>query len=59
MKNPYAKLNQSNLSLADLIEAVSSVAKNNGETIAAVSDLINSGRVRIASANGTRRIKLA
>ncbi len=59
MKNPYNKLNNSNLSLADLIEAVSSVAKNNSETIAAVSDLINSGRVRIASATGAKRIKLA
>ncbi len=59
MKNPYAKLNDLHLSLADLIEAVSSVAKNNVETVAAVADLINSGRVQIASATGTKRIKLA
>lgn len=59
MKNPYTKLNARNLSLADLIEAVASVAKDNRETVAAVTDLIQSGRVRIASATGAKRIKLA
>ncbi len=59
MKNPYTKINDMHLSLADLIEAISSVAKNNGETVAAVADLIETGRLRIESATGTKRIKLA
>ncbi len=59
MKNPYAKLNDMHLSLADLIEAISSVAKNNSETVAAVADLIETGRLRIESSTGTKRIKLA
>ncbi len=59
MKNPYAKLNDMHLSLADLIEAISSVAKNNGETVAAVADLIETGRVQIESPTGNKRIRLA
>ena len=35
-----------NYSLGDLILAVSSYSKNNCETVAAVADLIESGRVR-------------
>lgn len=40
-------------SLGDLILAVSSYSKNNGETVAAVSDLLESGRVRFNS-NGRK-----
>ena len=40
----------SHLSLGDLILAVSASSKNNRETIAAVADLLESGRVRLDSA---------
>ena len=35
------------LSLGDLILAVSSCAKSNRETVAAIADLLGSGRVRV------------
>jgi len=38
-----------NLSLGDLILAVSSCTKNTQETIAAVADLLSSGQVRVES----------
>ena len=38
---------RSNLSLGDLILAVSSCAKNPKETVATVADLLASGRVRV------------
>ena len=37
------------LSLGDLILAVSSCTKNTKETVAAVADLLGSGRVRVES----------
>lgn len=41
------------MSLGDLILAVSSYSKNNRETVAAVADLLDSGRVRL-NANGRK-----
>ena len=38
-----------NLSLGDLILAVSSCTKNTKETVAAVADLLGSGQVRVES----------
>ncbi len=38
-----------NLSLGDLILAVSAYSKNNKETVAAVADLLETGRVRLNS----------
>jgi len=46
MKKNHQKINRMNYSLGDLILAVSSYSKNNCETVAAVADLIESGRVR-------------
>ena len=46
MKKNSSKSNNSSYSLGDLILAVSSYSKNNRETVAAVADLIESGRVR-------------
>jgi len=48
MKKQHRKASRS-LSLGDLIMAVSSVSKNNRETIAAVADLLESGQVRLQS----------
>ena len=49
MKKNLKKAARNNYSLGDLILAVSSSAKNNRETIAAVADLLESGQVRLAS----------
>ncbi|MEP6809731.1 MAG: hypothetical protein ABI992_05770 [Chthoniobacterales bacterium] len=46
MKKDTQILN-SGLSLGDLILAVSSCTKNTKETVAAVADLLGSGRVRL------------
>jgi hypothetical protein len=42
-----AMAGSSKLTLLDLIQAVSEVAANDQEIMAAVADLINSGRVRL------------
>ena len=48
MKKNLKKAHRSaNLSLGDLILAVSACSKNNHETVAAVADLLESGRVRL------------
>ena len=49
MKKRHHKITNSNISLGDLILTVSSVSKSNRETVAAVTDLLDSGRVRIQS----------
>ncbi len=51
MKKTDRKLHRQTVNLGDLIMAVSSCAKNNRETVAAVADLLNSGRVMV-QANG-------
>ena len=49
MKKNLKKATRANYSLGDLIVAVSSFSKNNRETVAAVADLLESGRVRLSS----------
>ena len=53
MKKPLKKNLRSSPSLGDLILAVSSVSKNNREAVAAVADLLESGRVCLNS-NGRK-----
>jgi len=54
MKKNLKKAHRSaSLSLGDLILAVSAVTKNNRETVAAVADLLETGRVRF-DANGRK-----
>ena len=53
MKKNLQKINRVNYSLGDLILAVSSSSKNSRETVAAVADLIESGRVRFQT-NGRK-----
>ncbi|MFZ1221459.1 MAG: hypothetical protein WAO00_19375 [Chthoniobacterales bacterium] len=47
MKKTNQILKPSKLSLGDLILAVSSCTRNTTETVAAVADLLSSGRVRV------------
>jgi hypothetical protein len=46
------------LSLGDLILAVSSCTKNTKETVAAVADLLGSGKVRVQSDGRFSRAKV-
>lgn len=46
-----------NYSLGDLIMAVSSYTKNNRETVAAVADLLESGRVQVSDFGRKRKHK--
>ena len=48
-KNLKTAARANNYSLGDLILAVSTFSKNNRETVAAVADLLESGRVRLSS----------
>ena len=58
MKKNLKKAARNNYSLGDLILAVSSSAKNNRETIAAVADLLESGQVRLSSHGRNVRARL-
>ncbi len=49
MKKTLKKAARNQYSLGDLILAVSSYSKNNRETVAAVADLLDSGKVRLNS----------
>ena len=51
MKKPDRKAHRQTMNLGDLIMTVSSCAKNSRETVAAVADLLASGRV-LVHANG-------
>jgi len=53
MKKTLKKTARNNPSLGDLILAVSSVSRNNREAVAAVADLLESGRVCLNS-NGRK-----
>jgi len=53
MKKTPRKIEKSTLSLGELILTVSSFSRSRRETIAAVADLLESGRVRFES-NGRR-----
>ncbi len=53
MKKHLKKVNRNAVSLGDLIMAVSSSAKDPRETLAALSDMMDSGMVRI-NTNGSK-----
>jgi hypothetical protein len=58
-KNPYNKINSKHLSLGQLIAIVSSCAKDSKETVAAVADLIASGRVAVCENGTQKQLRLA
>lgn len=59
MKNPYRKINRNKLSLGDLVAVISSCASNERETVAALLDLFQSGRVRINDHGRLKRIRFS
>lgn len=59
MNNPYRKINRSHPSLGELVAVVSSCARNERETMAALLDLFSSGRVRVKDHGHLKRVRLS
>lgn len=59
MKNPYTKINRKNYSLGELVSIVSSCARDSRETLAALVDLFESGRVQLENHGRLKRVKVA
>jgi hypothetical protein len=57
--NNNLKNSKRSLTLGDLVLAVSSSSRNLGETAAAIADLLESGRVRIANGTRTARARVS
>ncbi|GDX08602.1 MAG: hypothetical protein WCK55_08995 [Verrucomicrobiota bacterium] len=57
MKKPL-KIAHRNFTLGDLILAVSNQSRNKGETLAAVTDLLETGRVRLQSGSRSFRARV-
>lgn len=57
--NRYRKLNTRQISLGQLVAIVGSCARNSKETVAAVADLIASGRVAVCDHGQRKQLKLA
>jgi hypothetical protein len=58
MKNIYKKINRTKYSLGELVSIVGSCARDSRETIAAMVDLLESGRVVIRKNGQTRRVRI-
>ncbi|GAT34833.1 hypothetical protein TSACC_23267 [Terrimicrobium sacchariphilum] len=59
MKNRYRKINRKHYSLGELVEIVSSCARDSRETLAAIVDLFETGRVRVESNGKLKRVRIA
>jgi len=57
MKKPL-KVAHRNFTLGDLILAVSSQSRNSRETLAAITDLLETGRVRLQSGGRSMRARV-
>jgi hypothetical protein len=57
VKKPL-KIAHRNFTLGDLILAVSNHSRNNSETVAAVADLLGTGRVRLQAGSRSVRARL-
>jgi hypothetical protein len=59
MKNYYRKINRSRYSLGDLVSIVGSCARDSKETLAALVDLFESGRVMVNNNGQLKRVRVA
>jgi hypothetical protein len=59
MKKTFKHQSNTRLTLGDLVVAVSSVSRNANEAAAAMSDLLESGKVRLTSNGRTIRARVA
>jgi len=58
MKDYYRKINRSKYSLGDLVAVVGSCTRDSRETIAALVDLFESGRVMVNAHGHLKRVKV-
>ena len=58
MKNRYRKINRTKFSLGELVAIVGSCARDSHETVAALSDLFESGRVQVNNHGQLKRIRI-
>ncbi len=56
--NPYRKLNRARYSLGELVSIVGSVTRNSREAVAAMVDLLQSGRVQLNDRGHLKRVKV-
>lgn len=56
--NPYRKFNRTRRSLGDLVAAVGSVTADSRETVAALVDLFQTGRVRLKDHGHLKRVRV-
>lgn len=56
--NPYRKFNRSRHSLGDLVSALGSVTQDSRETVAALVDLFQTGRVRLNDHGHLKRVRV-
>jgi len=59
MKNYYEKINRRKYSLGELVSIVGSCARNSRESLAALTDLFESGRVLVNTHGQLKRVKVA
>ncbi len=59
MKNYYRKINRSKYSLGDLVSIVGSCTRDSKETLAALVDLFESGRVLVKNHGQLKRVRVA
>jgi len=58
MKNRYRKINTKKYSLGELVSIVSSCARDSRETLAALVDLFETGRVQVRSHGQLKRVRV-
>ncbi len=58
MKNPYSKINRKNYTLGELVEIVSSCARDSRESVAALVDLFESGRVKLENHGKLKAVRI-
>lgn len=57
-KNRYSKINRTKYSLGELVSIVGSCARDSRETLAAMVDLFESGRVLVNAHGQLKRVKV-
>jgi hypothetical protein len=58
LKNPYRKINRKQYTLGDLVEIVSSCARDSRESLAALVDLFESGRVKLENHGKLKTVRV-
>lgn len=56
--NPYRKLNRARYSLGELVSVLGSCSRDNRETVAALVDLFQTGRVRVNDHGHLKRVRV-